>query len=139
MQKTKFTSHKQHLCFLSSRNVKRNIQTKVCCIFLVLSRKRSGSQTFKCSSNSTPFLQCIFYWYNLLRWMFFILCDNWKAYFYKSSWLLWGLFQLPCWYVLWKERFERGPCFTLATQCSNNTVLIPKFKNKSFYFLNFLN
>ena len=32
------------------------------------------------SDNSkNPFLQCVCYWYNLLRWMFFILSDNWKT------------------------------------------------------------
>ena len=51
MYKTKFTSQKQYLCcLLLSRNVKRNIQTRVYYIFLVLSLKRNGSQTFKCSS-----------------------------------------------------------------------------------------
>ena len=76
--KTTLTSHKQYLfCLLFSRNVKTNMQTKVCHIFLVLplslslslshTLKRNGSQTFKCSSSNTPFLQCICYWYNLFR------------------------------------------------------------------------
>ena len=29
--------------------------------------------------------------------------------FYKSLWLLWGLFQPPCCYVVWIKFFERGP------------------------------
>ena len=48
-------------------------------IFLVLSLKRNGPQTFRCSSSNNPFLQYICYCCNLLRWMFFILCDNWKT------------------------------------------------------------
>ena len=84
MKKTKFKSHKQYLCcVLFSGNVETNIQTKMYYIFLALSLKRNGSQTFKCSSSNKPFLQCICYWYNLLRQKcFFILCDNWKTLFF---------------------------------------------------------
>ena len=62
MYKTKFTSHKQYLCcLLLSRNVKRNIQTRVYYIFLVLSLKRNGSQTFKCSgSNASNTIRSFF-------------------------------------------------------------------------------
>ena len=35
-------------------------------------------QTFKSGSCKNAFLQCVCYCYNLLRWMFFILCDTWK-------------------------------------------------------------
>ena len=48
------------------------------CVFL-LCLKRNDPQTFKSGSCKNPFLQCVCYWYNLLRWMFFILCDNWKT------------------------------------------------------------
>ena len=47
-------------------------------IFL-LCLKRNVPQTFKSGSCKNPFLQCVCYCYNLLQWMFFILCDNWKA------------------------------------------------------------
>ena len=47
-------------------------------VFL-LCLKRNDPQTFKSGSCKNPFLQCVCYWYNLLRWMFFILCDNWKT------------------------------------------------------------
>ena len=85
MWKTKFTSHKQHLCCLFfSRNVKTKIQTKVYYIFLVHFSKRNGSQTFTCSTSNKPFVQCICYWYKLLRTMLFILCDNWKTLFFMK-------------------------------------------------------
>ena len=47
-------------------------------VFL-LCLKRNDPQTFTSASCKNPFLQCVCYWYNLLRWMFFILCDNWKT------------------------------------------------------------
>ena len=47
-------------------------------VFL-LCLKRNDPQTFKSGSCKNPFLQCVCYCYNLLRWMFFILCDNWKT------------------------------------------------------------
>ena len=118
IKKTKFKSHKQYLCcVLFSGNVETNIQTKMYYIFLALSLKRNGSQTFKCSSSNKPFLQCICYWYNLLRQKcFFILCDN--TIFYKNLSLHLELFQPPCCYVLWEKCFERGPCFMLPPQYS---------------------
>ena len=60
--------------------------------FLTLSEK-NDQQTFKSGSCKNPFLQCVCYWYNLLRWMFFILSDNWnallfmKSYFYSEIFL----------------------------------------------------
>ena len=35
----------------------------------------------KYNSCERPFLQCVCYWHNLLREMFFILCNNWKVLF----------------------------------------------------------
>ena len=37
--------------------------------------KKNDPQTI----SKNPFLQCVYYWYNLLQWKFFILCDNWKT------------------------------------------------------------
>ena len=47
-------------------------------VFL-LCLKRNNPQTFKSGRWKNSFLQPVFYCYNLLRWMFFVLCDNWKA------------------------------------------------------------
>ena len=38
----------------------------------------NDSETFKSSSCKNGFLQCVCYRCNLLRWMFFVPCDNWK-------------------------------------------------------------
>ena len=47
----------------------------------LLCLKRNDPQTFKSGSCKKSFLQCVYYWYNLLRWMFFILCGKQKDYF----------------------------------------------------------
>ena len=44
-------------------------------VFL-LCLKRNDPHSGSCKN---PFLQCVYYCYNLLRWMFFVLCDNWKT------------------------------------------------------------
>ena len=80
IHKTKFASHKQYLfCLLTSRSAKKTrTDQSIPCVFL-LCLKRNVPQTFKSASCNNPFLQCIWYCYNLLWWMFFILRDNWKA------------------------------------------------------------
>ena len=62
------------------REMQKKSQTdqSIPCIFL-LCLKRNDLQTFKSGSCKNPFLQCLCYCYNLLRWMFFILCNNWKT------------------------------------------------------------
>ena len=101
MKKTKFISHKQHLCGL---------------IFLYSLQKRSDSQTFKCSTSNKAFLQFLCFRCNLIRWM--------SLFYVISLSLLWVLFQPPCCYVLfWKKCFERGPYFTLSPH--NNSSMRP--------------
>ena len=41
--------------------------------------KKNDLQTCKSGSCKNLFVQCVRYWCNLLRWIFFILCDNWKT------------------------------------------------------------
>ena len=63
---------------LSPRNAKKTqTDQNIPCVF-PLCLKRNDPQTFKSGSCKNPFLQCVCYYYNLLRWMFFILCDTWK-------------------------------------------------------------
>ena len=45
----------------------------------LLCLKRNDPQTFKSGSGKNPSLQRVCYCYNLLRWVFFILWDNWKT------------------------------------------------------------
>ena len=68
-----------YLAFLPLEMHKKLEQTKVYQEFFLLCLKRNDPQTFKSGSCKNPFLQCVCYCYNLLRWMFFILCDNWKT------------------------------------------------------------
>ena len=59
-------------------------QSKVDHTFLIC-LKRNNPQTLRSSSFKNPYLQCLCYWYYLLRWMFFNSwmffnpCDNWKT------------------------------------------------------------
>ena len=57
------------------------------CILLtfILCLKRNVSQTLKSSSCKKVFPKCVYHGYNLLRWMFFIPCDNWKTFFFIQT------------------------------------------------------
>ena len=47
----------------------------------MLCLKRKVSQTLKSSSCKKVFPKSVHHGCNLLRWMFFIRCDNWKTFF----------------------------------------------------------
>ena len=51
-------------------------------IFVLSMNWRNDSWNFKCSYSNKPFLKCVYYWYNLIQWIFFILYDNWKTLFF---------------------------------------------------------
>ena len=77
------------------------------CVFL-LCLKREVPQTFKSGScnNLLPWSVCC--WYNLLRWMFFILCDNWKTIIFMknlhySEISLFAMLMLSLKPVFWKK------------------------------------
>ena len=78
--------------FLTLKMQKRLEETKSIPLVFLLYLKRKDLQTFKTGSCKNPFLQCVFYWYNLLRWMFFILCGRhyflWK--FIVTLWDFWS-------------------------------------------------
>ena len=83
--KTEFTSNKEYFFgLLFSRNAKKTDTDQSILPGLLFCLKRSYSQTFKSSSCKKVFCKCVYHWYNLLRWMFFILCDNWKQYFLQK-------------------------------------------------------
>ena len=83
MKKTKFSSHKQYLFgLLFSRNAKKAHTDQSLLQTFLLCPKRKVSQTFKSGSCKKVFRKCVYHSYNVLRRMFFIPCDNWKAYFY---------------------------------------------------------
>ena len=79
-------------------------------IYLLIYKYKEGSQTFKSSSCNNYFLQWVCYCYNLLWWMFFIPCNNWKTllftkvYRYSDMFLTTPLL-LSLRPVLWKSPF----------------------------------
>ena len=83
--KTKFTSNKQ--CFsghLFSRNAKKTHTDQSILQAFLLCLKINVSRTFKSSSCKKLFPKLVYHWYNLLRWIFFIPCDNCKQYFFTK-------------------------------------------------------
>ena len=84
--KTKFTFYKQYFLGLPfSRNVKKSNTDQSLQQAFSFCLKRSVSLTFKNASYKKVFPKCVYDWYNLLCWMFFILCDNRKQYFFRKS------------------------------------------------------
>ena len=83
MQKIKFTADKQYLFGLifSIKLKEDSYRPKYTSSFLICPNL-NDSQTFKSSSCKNGFLQCVCYRCNLLRWMFFVPCDNWKTLFF---------------------------------------------------------
>ena len=68
IQKTKFSSNKQYLSRLfTSRNAKKTkTDESISRVFLPF-LKGTDPQTFSSGSCKKPFLECVYYWYNLLR------------------------------------------------------------------------
>ena len=85
MQEIKFLLIKSiYLVVFSLEMQRRLIKTKVHYKFFYSVSKETTNkpQTFQSSSCKKSFLQCAIDRYNLLRWMFFILFDNWKSLFF---------------------------------------------------------
>ena len=45
-------------------------------------RKETPRKPSNVAAATKPFLQCVCYLHNLLWWIFYILCDNWKTLFF---------------------------------------------------------
>ena len=84
-------------------------------VFLICPN-RNDSQNFKSSSCKIFFLQCVCCRCNLLRWMFFILSDNWKTLYFLKVCCTLRFFQPPYYCFLLNKCFERSPYFTLSPQ-----------------------
>ena len=81
--KTKFSSHKRYLFgLLFSRNARKTHTDQSILLTFLLCLKRNVSPTLKRSSCEKVFPNCVYHGYNLIRWRFFIPCDNWKALFF---------------------------------------------------------
>ena len=110
--KTKFTSYKRYFFVLAfSKNAKKtDADQSILKDFLFQSRLTNVSQTFQSSRRKRVFPKCAYHWYNLLRWMFFIPCDNSKqVFFYTNLSSPRGLVELLCWWILSNKCFERSP------------------------------
>ena len=112
-----------YLVFLPLEMKGRLEQTKVYHTFFLLCLKRNKPQTFKSGSCKNLFLEYVCYWYNLLWWMFFILCDNWKTFLFiivycYSEIVLTAMLLLSLKTVFWRKSVF---------------YVIPKFQNKAPY------
>ena len=88
----------------------------------------------KVAAAKKVFLQCVCYRYNLLRSMFFILCDNWKTLFFsKSLSLLWDFFNHHV--VVFFETSVLKEVHILHYLHNTSAMLIPMFqKNAIVYY-----
>ena len=83
--KTKFTSNKQYFSgHLFSRNAKKTHTDQSILLTFLFYLKINVSRTFKRSSCKKLFPKLVYHWCNLLRWIFFIPCDNCKQYFFSQ-------------------------------------------------------
>ena len=106
---TKFTAHNltSHGLLLFSRNTD---QTHVgqSSFLLHPKKKLTNLQKYKMHKILS---QCVCYWYDLLRWIFCIPCDDWKTSIFYKCLSLMLFFQTPCCCFLWNKCFERTPYF----------------------------
>ena len=120
-----------YLVFLPLEMQERLKQTKVYHTFFTLSEKKRPTNLQKWQ-HKNPFFQCVCHWYDLLRWMFFIPCNNWKTllsiavYCYPEI-VLTAIFWLPLKPVFWKKSI------VYACLHNNSMMLITKFQNKAVY------
>ena len=84
---------------------KRLKQTKV------HQKKRNDPLTFKSGSCKTAFHRCSCYWYNLLRWMSFTLCDNWKTLLFVKVYRYFEIFLTTMLLLSLKPVFWEKPVF----------------------------
>ena len=117
--KTKFSSDKHYLFgLLFSRNAKKTHTDQSILPTFILCLKRNVWQTLKGSSCKEVFPKCVYHGYNLIRWIFFIPCGNWKTFFFiqlndihrfgVTAMLLGSLKQ-----VFWKKSIDS----TVTLQC----------------------
>ena len=127
---TKFSSHKHYLFgLLFSRNAKKTHINQSILLTFLLCLKRNVSLALKSSSCNKAFPKCVYHGYNLLRWMFFIPCDNWKTFFlYKlivaQKFGVTGMLLRSLKQVFWKKSrfhihyFHNNITIILIPQCS---------------------
>ena len=108
IQKTKFASYKQYLvCVLTCRNAKETWTNQSIPLVFLLCLKRNDPQPLKVAAAQNPFIQCVRYWYNLLRECFFF----WKTFLFVNVYRYSEIFKAPCCCFLWSKCFARSPYF----------------------------
>ena len=81
----------------------------------------------KAAAAKNFFLRCVCYRCNLLRWMFFVPCDNWKLLFFLKVCRYCDIFST----VIFSFYLKQVPILRyLDNQCSANTNANAKFQNK---------
>ena len=129
-RKLNFPLKSNIFCLLTSINAK-NIQTDQSIPrFLLLCLKSNDPQTFKSGICKNPFLYCVCYWYNLLRWIFLFYVIT----FQENLSLLWGYFKRHV-----AACFEASVLKEVRILCviSPQVMLIPKFQNEADYAFDF--
>ena len=109
---------------------KRLEQTKVYHSFSHFLWKETASKPLQVAAAKAIFLQCVCYWHNLLRWMFFLVCDNWKTLLFVKVYRYSETFEASCCCFLWSQCFERSPYFMRYLH-NNSMMLISKFQSKA--------
>ena len=112
--------------FTVVRNVKnahpgqRTLQIYLLCL------KVKVSQSFKSSSYKKPFLHCSWYLYNLLRWMFLIPLDNWKAFLFINVCCCPEFFSTGMLLPSLKKVFWKKSVFYTPQKQHNTNANVPK-------------
>ena len=121
------------LFFTVFRNVKKSKEThpeqRSVQIYL-LCLKVKVSQSFKSSSYKKLFLHCVWHLYNLLRWMFLISLDDWKAFLFVNVCCCLEVF-LNQHVVAFFEKSILRDVRILHYLHNNSTILMPMFQNKA--------
>lgn len=121
--KTKFVFHKPYLPSLLTFRNKRKTQTDqiILNVFLICLKRTD----LRAAATKIVFLHLLCYLYNLLRWIRFILCRNWKTLFLIKVYSLLVYFQPPCCCLFCDKCFKTNPYY-MHYLLNNSTILIPK-------------
>ena len=120
------------LSLLPSSNTKKNdIDQILLQAFNYL--KGNVSQTFESSSCKKRFPKCVCYWYNVLWWMSFIPCDNWKTLLFLHKFIVnQSLFATAIFLRSLKTVFWKRSVFYFYYSHNNVVILlITKVLNKT--------
>ena len=120
VHQTKYQHKKNQIYFLFGRlfsiKAKKTYTDQSKLRVFLLCSNRNDSQTFKSSSCKNVFLQCVCYRCNLLQWIFFIPCDNWKTSFFAKVCRYFEICSTTMLLLSLKQVLERSPYYMLFPQ-----------------------